>query len=303
MRLFLALLLLLSLSACEQQAATSTVAPQPTPPPTTDPLMPVVAVSELTLGPNRIALGLIRAGTPINDPDLELALRIFYLDGENPTEVHSESRAVYRGDGLPFGLYVGYADFDQPGGWGLELAITQGEGVLGSSRIRLDVKADSPIPAVGEAAIPSQNLTIRDVPDLEQLTSDVSPDPDFYQLTIAEALEAAKPFLVTFATPGYCVTAVCAPNQMVLKQLKAEYGAQVNFLHVEVFAYPFAEALQAQRYVPAMGEWGLRTEPWTFLVDAEGIIQARFEGGITFAEMEPALAQLATGAPVRLLLP
>jgi hypothetical protein len=47
-----------------------------------------------------------------------------------------------------------------------------------------------------------------------------------------------------------------------------------------------------------MGEWGLRTEPWTFLVDGAGVIQARYEGGITFAELEPALEQLAAGEPI-----
>jgi hypothetical protein len=47
-----------------------------------------------------------------------------------------------------------------------------------------------------------------------------------------------------------------------------------------------------------MDEWGLRTEPWTFLVDDAGIIQARYEGGITLAELEPALAQLAAGEPI-----
>ncbi|HMQ35655.1 MAG TPA: thioredoxin family protein, partial [Chloroflexaceae bacterium] len=83
-----------------------------------------------------------------------------------------------------------------------------------------------------------------------------------------------------------------------IKQLKDQFKAQINFIHVEVYPYPFGESFQAQRRVPPMDEWNLRTEPWTFLVDAEGRIQARYEGGITFAEMEPALAQLAAGRPI-----
>jgi hypothetical protein len=47
-----------------------------------------------------------------------------------------------------------------------------------------------------------------------------------------------------------------------------------------------------------MIEWGLVTEPWTFLVGADGLIQYRYEGGITLDEMGPALAQLAAGQPV-----
>jgi hypothetical protein len=47
-----------------------------------------------------------------------------------------------------------------------------------------------------------------------------------------------------------------------------------------------------------MDEWGLVTEPWTYLVNADGVIEARYEGGITLSELRPALAQLAAGEPV-----
>jgi glutathione peroxidase-family protein len=41
-----------------------------------------------------------------------------------------------------------------------------------------------------------------------------------------------------------------------------------------------------------MDEWGLQTEPWLFLVDKTGHIAARFEGGITYPEIEPEVAKL-----------
>ena len=91
--------------------------------------------------------------------------------------------------------------------------------------------------------------------------------------------------MVAFSTPGYCQTAVCSPNQLVLKRLKDQYEGQVNFIQVEVYPYPFGESFQQQRRVQAMQEWNLLTEPWTFLVDGQGVIQARYEGGITFAEL------------------
>ncbi len=288
-----ALVLIMALAACGQTqsspAQTAQAAPEP---------IPILAVSELTVGTNRLAFGVLQGGTPINDPDLRLGLRFVYLDGPEKTRVQSESTAVYRGEGLPFGLYVGYANFDQPGAWGVEISVPRAGGEPVVTGMRLDVLERPSAPPVGARALPSRNLTIADVPELRRLTSDASPDPDFYRLTIAEALTANKPFVVTFSTPGYCQTAVCAPNMLVLKQLKAQYQQQVNFIHVEVYPYPFGESFQAQRQVPQMKEWGLRTEPWTFLVDAEGVIQARYEGGITFAELEPALAQLAAGQPI-----
>jgi hypothetical protein len=286
--------MLITLSGCGQAA------PSAAPPAATaGERTPVVAFSELAVGPNRLALGVLEAGTPINDPALVIGMRLFYLDGPDEEQVQGETRAVYRGEGLPFGLYVGYATFDQPGAWGLELSVPRAGQEPQVSRVRLDVLAQSQTPMIGSPAIPSDTLTAADVPDLAQLTSDANPDPDLYQLSVVDALAAKQPFLVAFSTPGYCQTAVCAPNQAVIKQLKDQYKGQINFIHIEVYPYPFGESFTAQQRVPAMSEWNLRTEPWTFLVDANGLIQAKYEGGITFAELEPALAQLAAGEPVQ----
>lgn len=285
-----ALLLALVLSACGPEA----------PPPAAEgdaaPIVPVLAASELTVGLNRLPIGLLQSGTPLNDPELALGVRLFSVDARD-TPI-AETTAVYRGQGLPVGLYVAYARIDQPGGYEAEISIPQASGAPQISRLRLDVSAESRAPAIGSQVIPSETLTASDVPDLGQLTSDPRPDADLYQLSIADAATAGKPFLVTFSTPGYCQTAVCAPNLDVIKQLKTTHADAINFIHVEVYPFPFGESFQARRLVPAMQEWGLRTEPWTYLVDANGVIQARYEGGLTFAELEPALAQLAAGQPV-----
>lgn len=292
------LLLLAALASCGQPApsASPTISAGPS-----SALVPVLAVSELDVGPNRIALGVLQDGTPLNKPDLKLGLRFFYLDGSEDTKVQSASAAVYRGQGLPFGLYVGYATFDRPGNWSVEIGIPTG-GEPQVATMRLDVQQKSRVPAIGQPAIPSKNLTVRDNPDLSEITSDAKPDPDFYQLTIADAIAAKKPFVIGFLTPGYCQTAVCAPNLAVMKKLKDEFKDRVNFIHVEVYPYPFGESFQKQQRVEPMVEWGLLTEPWTFLVDAKGGMQYRYEGGITFDEMEPALAQLAAGRPVTPLM-
>ena len=38
-----------------------------------------------------------------------------------------------------------------------------------------------------------------------------------------------------------------------------------------------------------MREWGLETEPWTFLVGRDGKILERFEGAVSVRELEEAL--------------
>lgn len=306
----LLLLAILVLSACGKPAPAVTTS-GPTPQSTQSVqnsqnpqglLVPVLAVSELSVGMNRISVGLVKDGTPINDANLRLGLRFFYLDGDQDTVVQSESPAVYRGQGLPFGLYIGYADFDKPGNWSVEISIPRSDGQTQVSNMRLNVLEKTSTPNVGDPVIQSKNLTVRDNPDLSKISSDPKPDPDFYQLTIADAVAAKKPFVIAFSTPGYCQTAVCAPNMLVMKKLKEQYKDQINFIHIEVYPYPYGESFKKQVRVPPMDEWRLITEPWTYLVDAQGIIQARYEGGITFDEMDPALKQLAAGQPITPLI-
>jgi hypothetical protein len=45
--------------------------------------------------------------------------------------------------------------------------------------------------------------------------------------------------------------------------------------------------------VATADEWGLKTEPWLFIVDEDGKLASRFEGGLTIDEVEPAVAALA----------
>jgi len=63
-----------------------------------------------------------------------------------------------------------------------------------------------------------------------------------------------------------------------------------------VYPYPFGESAKQERMVPTMHEWQLLTEPWAFLVDANGVIQAKYEGGLTIDELSLALKQLASAS-------
>ena len=43
------------------------------------------------------------------------------------------------------------------------------------------------------------------------------------------------------------------------------------------------------RLSPLLNTWGLITEPFTFLIDREGLIAAKFEGFVTGQELSRAL--------------
>jgi glutathione peroxidase-family protein len=44
-----------------------------------------------------------------------------------------------------------------------------------------------------------------------------------------------------------------------------------------------------------MREWGLETEPWTFVVGSDGKIVERFEGAVSVLELEKAVEDLIAG--------
>jgi hypothetical protein len=252
-------------------------------------LQPVLATSEIVVGPNRLALGLLENNVPIPDAaNTRVKVRYYKVNGDQAT-LMAEEEARYFGEGLGNrGTFVVRPSFDTPGTWGLEIIAERPGKAPSAERIGIDVAAKGSAIAVGDPAPKSRTPSAGQVKDLHTITSSSQPDPRLYQMSIAEAVTSGKPSLILFATPGFCQTQVCGPGVEVLQRLVDTYGDRVNAVHVEVYRYPFEQLQQ----VGAMKEWGLRTEPWLFLVDREGRVVDRYEGGITVAEVEPAVAKL-----------
>ena len=317
----LLLLLLLGLAGCGQAAVPAATAPGGATPPAAPAgnITPVFAFSEAVAGKNRVAIGLVRNNTPLNEPAAKVHLRFYNLDENNPA-VKFEADATYFGQGLPAAFYVAYPTFDKPGNWGVEIqAQLPGEAEPSVSRQRLEVKPSSPVPNIGQPAIGATTLTIKDVPDAAQLSSGTNTDPAMYQVSLDQALQSGKPTALLFATPAFCRTATCGPSLEVMQGLQKTYGDKVNFIHVEVYKYPFDQSVQAQEQAvakarqenraltpeeaatglaDAMVAWKLSSEPWLFLIDAGGTIAGRYEGGLTKEELGPALERLIAGQPV-----
>ena len=111
------------------------------------------------------------------------------------------------------GLYVGELEFDQAGEWQIEVSLPRPR--------RLARRAELPpprwrrrtlAPDVGDPAPASLNRTLDDVESVYQLSTGAEPDPALYELTVAEAIEADRPFVIVFASPGFCTNALCGPQ-------------------------------------------------------------------------------------------
>jgi hypothetical protein len=142
-------------------------------------------------------------------------------------------------------------------------------------------------PGVGDPAPVSDTPTLASVGGVaSRVTTRVPPDLTLVEHSVAETLRERKPFVVTFSTPKFCASRVCGPVVDVVEEVSKRFeGDDVRFIHVEVYE----DNDPTKGYNQWMREWGLQTEPWTFVVGANGKIASRFEGLVSVHELEAAV--------------
>lgn len=253
----------------------------------------IVVTRDLTLGVNRVAFGLVdRDGMPLRGKEAQV--RAAYLPpGETAGEVRDSGIATFRRwpSGAQ-GVFTLQLEFDTAGVWELQVDTVTPGGESVTARSAMQVKAQPEAPGIGDPAPASVTPKAEDVDDLKTITTSPVPDPDLYRLSVQEALAEEMPLVLVFATPAFCVTAVCGPQVEVLSQVKDQFSEQANFIHVEVFKDP--HLIQSGRppsgFVPAVSEWRLPTEPFSFIVGRDGTVRAKFEGFVNLEELQEALA-------------
>lgn len=196
------------------------------------------------------------------------------------------------------GVYEAFVDLDEPGFYGLRVTAELEDGTTRQGRVTFQVLPEPEVPDVGDEAPRSQNLTIADVETGDALPvavdsraqgeDDEVPDAHLHDTTIADALDEGTPVVVILSTPTYCVSAFCGPLTAELATLATEYEGAAEFVHIEVW-----RDFEAQELNDAAAEWiqteGGGNEPWVFLVDGDGTIQARWDNVLDVEDLEARL--------------
>ena len=124
---------------------------------------------------------------------------------------------------------------------------------------------------------------------LAPLTTAKHPDRQLYTTSVAQALDAHEPFVVTFATPKFCTSRTCGPVVDVVSYVRKQLARSgVRFIHVEVFQ----DNDPAKGYNRWMRQWNLQSEPWSFLVGRDGRIKEKFEGPVSVRELRAAVESM-----------
>ncbi len=272
---------------------------------------PVIVNSELVVGENRFMIGLISQENE-EIVGAAVAFRFFKLDGDQQelreeaqatpialersyTHTHEDGTVETHGEGES-GVYVAAVQFDEAGEWGVEVTVAAGDVTYDDAGVGFVVLEGSASVAVGAAAPLSETLTLDDVQDVAEIDTSDPPIPEMHIMTIAEAVTSGKPSVIIFATPAFCLSRICGPTKDVVDNLFEQYKDDVNFIHVEPYELDKARSGEGLFAVPAFSEWGLRSEPWVFLVDSGGIVTAKFEAVVTLDELDQALSPLLGAA-------
>ena len=288
---------------CEGGVATAPgLAPQPG-----GGFQPMIMTSELVVGQNRLAFGLLKEHQLLEEADVVMRVyelqdqqaqlkaqiqvpyaRLEVVEQDKRVHVHPDgTRHVHNEATDVRGLYITQVTFERPGPWSLEVLARLGDGSVEVARFTINVRAAPSTPAPGTPAPRSHNLIASDVPDLRQIDTSDPPDPRLHQVRIADAIAQGKPQVIVFATPKFCTSRVCGPVVDIVRTLLPVYSDRVVFTHQEIW-----RDAAAYEFFPTIAEWGLQTEPWIFVVDGKGMVRAKFEGLTTAREIEVALQQI-----------
>jgi hypothetical protein len=214
--------------------------------------------------------------------------------GSQPTVVVGDSGA---------GVYETRVDLDQAGPWQVQVTAELADGTTRTGSGSFQVSEEPQIVTVGDEAPRTENLTLADIDGDEVLPvmvdsrgldgedADDVPDHHLHEGTIAEGIEAGRPVVALFSTPVYCVSRFCGPITEVFADIAEQYDDRADFVHVEVW-----KDFDAQELNEGAAEW-IQTaqggnEPWTFLIDEDGRIAARWDNVLDADELIDHLEEL-----------
>ena len=265
-------------------------------------LVPVIISSQQVVGPNRFVFSFLDAATnlPAASPD-RTAQVAFIAPGETTPGAAAPAEFVWAIEGSR-GEYVLKTDFAAPGDW-KAVFVTQAPGKAQEAiGVGFQVLQEGTTLAVGQKAPASKTLTLADVGgDVKQLSTDPTPNPAFYQMSVSDAVAQGKPFVLIFATPAFCTSGQCGPTLDRVKKVAAAAPANVEFINVEPYQLKYTEGrlqpvLDASgnlQPVAASNDWKILSEPWIFTVDRQGIVRGSFEGVVGEQELSDAVKAIS----------
>jgi len=268
-------------------------------------ITPSLLTQEFVVGQdNRFAVGLLDPNRKlVKDANVHLSFYTIGADGKTGTLrgqgdaqfVELNVAGAHAHDSSPqnditedsVAFYVVNTPFDVAGKWAVVITATpEAGGAPATVEVPFDVLDKSVTPALGTVPPASRNDTAATNSNTASLCSRAPACP-LHDKVIADVLGKGRPLVVQFSTPAFCQTRFCGPVLEVLLTQVPKYQDRVDFVHIEVW-----QDFQLQQYRPAVKEWNLPGEPYTFFMASDGKIVGKLEAIFSEEELTSALDQL-----------
>jgi hypothetical protein len=182
-------------------------------------------------------------------------------------------------------VYTTEVDFPKAGKWDVLALIREDDGSFSYSAVHTaNVGGGEKIPEVGEKAPAIHTTTAEDVGgDLTKIDTR-DPASTMHDTDLAD-VAGKEPVVLLFATPALCVSRVCGPVVDIAEEVKSERPDDAAYIHMEI--YNENDPNKGPR--PEVVDFGLQSEPWLFVLDADGKVSTRIEGAFSKEELEAAI--------------
>src|SRR5439155_26503498 len=194
----------------------------------------LTAAPQFAVGDTRIAFALFQGENQDPVAPSDVTARVGPVNGK-PVAVPVDRQRIERGSGgnqtagtEVFEVYVVHHDFTA--GYWIVDAKTGGT----RAQAAFQVLPSVPEPKVGDHAIASESPTTADHRGVDPICTR-TPACSMHEISIADALQAGKPAIISFATPRFCQSRMCGPVVDVIEDVSKDFKDKASFIHVEVF--------------------------------------------------------------------
>ena len=247
----------------------------------------VMPTNEYSLGFNRIVFSVVNNEGSESKKPLTVSVKNVKTNKLNVIDP-----VFYKWPNKNGGFYVLNTIFDNEGSYFININdLTDSDFIY---KKKINITDNELTPKLGEVIPVLNNKIITDTQNISEITSDSNPDHNFYQYKLSEALNNDKLIIVFFLSPNFCKTSTCFPQLDVFKKLKLKYRDKITFIHVEVYENPhlIKGNLNNAKISSALNEWNIKSEPYTFLIDKNNYLFRKFQGYVSFEEIENYIVNL-----------
>jgi hypothetical protein len=250
-------------------------------------------------GKNRYGFGVFTVDHG-NVPDADIALYVAEpggkAEGPFPATVHSletppafAAKTTTEDPDAAKNVYTTEVDLPSKGEWEILAMFREDDGSYSYARVPSAVVGKfSDVPQPGDEAPETETPTADDVGgDLTKIDTR-QPPSSMHDVNYADVL-GKQPVVLLFATPALCTSRVCGPVVDIAEEVKSERPDDAAYIHMEI--YNDNDPNKGPR--PQVEDFNLPSEPWLFVIDADGEVSTAIEGAFSKQELEAALDEVA----------